>query len=1405
MNTKTFKFFLISTFCSLLCWANAFAQYGIWINDGQEHINKREVSLRILGEGMEEMMLCNEYIFAGSAWQPVQEKIDWVLDEGDGLKTVCIKFRDKDGNESGYIFDEIMLDTQAPFGGSLLLAGGNTYITHYMNVGMEIAAYEADEMFVSTDENFSTGRWLPFNSQFTTNLSSGDGEKKVYVKFRDKAGNVSETTSDAVILDTTPPSDLRLEIISDDIILDETTGKKYLNQVNSKVDLEAFAKGAEYMKITNVFSDYGLKWRMVDDYYEDWPLDNPRDGVYYVYAQFRDVAGNHSRIVKDEVIVDTYPPVAPNVAIENDEKFATGESVELDLFALEATEMMISDDPKMLGAEWQPFQRQATWNFEEGDGEKRIFVKYRDIAHNETPVVSDEVLIDRLAPQNCSISLQHGDEVIDDQFVIVDLNADDALMMKVSEDPTFYQVPWQYYKAEPFVFTLNRDPGHKKVYVTFKDEAGNQTDIYEDSIIINAPPVRYQLAIDRAAKYCTDPEGKTMLYIHSREASEMMVSNLKHFDDADWEPYVREKPWQLEPGVGEKEVFIKFRSAIGTESPRISSKIILDNEAPQNIALSVNKGKSETLLYHTKVMVKAENAEFMQISNRPDFLEAPWQRYTMEPVSLKLVPQSGDIRIYARCKDLAGNISDTVSVPLTVGLMPLRAKISIDKDAIYSHSKELKVKLDLYAQDATEMMVSNNSSFRGAEWEPYQEQKDWELTDVDGKKTVFVKFRSRTKTECRPVSDDIILDIHPPQKPSITLANGKPTTKDYYVWSELKAADAVLMKVSLFEDMHDARWQAYTHKPYLTFLGTKGDMTAVYAQFQDVSGNITDVVSDSIFVEVTPNQCKISINNNDPYTTNRESKVSLLLKSDNVDKMMISNNSDFAGAEWEPYHIKKEWVLTPNDGEKVVYAKFISKTGTESKVVKDKILIDTKAPFDCAMEVSSSRWWERLNPNYIQVKVKAKDAVLMQLSENGEFNRVRWLPYTDVPFTYRVTHGDGVKKLYARFKDLYGNVSEVVSGSVNIDKLPPQNNSLVINDGKAFTNSEHVKLHLYSEDAAMVRISNTLPSIKTARWVKYEEEIDWKLTNSEDNIKHVYIQFKDATGNVTKPVEVKVELDRKPPLDAIMTIEGGSYCHNPNGLVMLNLKSEGATRVMLSNSNNFEGKSWKKLTPKMEWQLEGPDGDKVIYARFSDESGNEPDMASVSVLLDRKAPEGNDFTINKGAEFTNSANVELSLESIGAHEMVISNTGLFAIPEKWEPFKKTRKWNLNHLEGKKTVFVKFRDRAGNVTEVLTQSIILDSESPVVHTFKINGDETMVDGLQVSLDFHLKDAPYNEMPDAKFMQIANSPNGLESAEWQPLFNGANWNIGGTGLQKVYVRFKDVAGNVTRPFAAQITVY
>ncbi len=56
------------------------------------------------------------------------------------------------------------------------------------------------------------------------------------------------------------------------------------------------------------------------------------------------------------------------------------------------------------------------------------------------------------------------------------------------------------------------------------------------------------------------------------------------------------------------------------------------------------------------------------------------------------------------------------------------------------------------------MMIANNSAFTGAIWEAFQNTKTWELSEGDGVKTVYIKFRTTDQADSDVVQATITLD-----------------------------------------------------------------------------------------------------------------------------------------------------------------------------------------------------------------------------------------------------------------------------------------------------------------------------------------------------------------------------------------------------------------------------------------------------------------------------------------------------------------------------------------------------------------------------------------------------------------------------------------------------------------------
>lgn len=128
-------------------------------------------------------------------------------------------------------------------------------------------------------------------------LSKGDGEKTVWVQFRNQRNQISSVVRDTIILDATRP-----------------TGSLFINRgadtvpQSQPVTLQCSAQdvttGVGQMRIANaLFSDQETGWVAYTSIKTGWTLE-PGEGIRSVFVQYRDRAGNVSKVYRDNIKVE---------------------------------------------------------------------------------------------------------------------------------------------------------------------------------------------------------------------------------------------------------------------------------------------------------------------------------------------------------------------------------------------------------------------------------------------------------------------------------------------------------------------------------------------------------------------------------------------------------------------------------------------------------------------------------------------------------------------------------------------------------------------------------------------------------------------------------------------------------------------------------------------------------------------------------------------------------------------------------------------------------------------------------------------------------------------------------------------------------------------------------------------
>lgn len=357
---------------------------------------------------------------------------------------------------------------------------GNRY-SKSPTVPLSLYYAKATHMKLSNNSDLTYVEWVEFDDYISSwELSENDGKKTVYVKFKLPSGEETEVFSDDILLDTQAPTDISIEFDIDG---------KYVTDPSLKVPVYIQAKGAKYMKLSNSSSFYGAKWSLFKEEIEDWQLELGDDGPRYIYARFKDVAQNESATIKVTITVDTQAPFLCAVNINNGDKYTINQDrmLDLDLTARGADFMMISTDEKFSGAKWQAYEPKTRFQLDEEDGLKTIYVKYKDVAGNDSKVVSSKIFQDLTAPKDCQVVIDGGAETTNETNKIVNLQltaTNDVQFVMISNTEHFYGAKWQLYKPGTKWKLAGEDDGERTVYVKFKDKAGNISGIFSDAIML---------------------------------------------------------------------------------------------------------------------------------------------------------------------------------------------------------------------------------------------------------------------------------------------------------------------------------------------------------------------------------------------------------------------------------------------------------------------------------------------------------------------------------------------------------------------------------------------------------------------------------------------------------------------------------------------------------------------------------------------------------------------------------------------------------------------------------------------------------------------------------------------------------------------------------------------------------
>jgi len=370
------------------------------------------------------------------------------------------------------------------------------------------------------------------------------------------------------------------------------------------------------------------------------------------------------------------------------------------------------------------------------------------------------------------------------------------------------------------------------------------------------------------------------------------------------------------------------------------------------------------------------------------------------------------------------------------------------------------------------------------------------------------------------------------------------------------------------------------------------------------------------------------------------------------------------------------------------------------------------------------------------------------------------------------------------------------------DSTPPTG-SIVINNGREYSNSTSVSLTLTAEDpesgVSSVRFRNEGDTY--GNWELPSAVRSWTLKNGDGN-KTVYYQIRNNAGLVSATYSDTIVLDTAAPSGSVLINGGDGYTASTSVTLALTATdlTSGVSQVRYSSDGVWDSESWESFSQTKSWTLLSGDGLKTVYYQVRDRAGLSS-VYSDSISLATTGPTGS-IIINGGDEFSTSRSVTLSLTYKdpvwGIDKVRYSNDGNWD-SEQWVSPVDDRSWSLLTGDGNKTVYYQVRNNAGLVSATYSDTIVLDTAAPT-GSIAINGGEEFTASTSVTLELIASD----KTSGVSQVRYSNSGEwGSELDGWESFSPSKSWTLTSEdGTKTVYYQVRDNAGLSSSVFSDSI---
>lgn|GEM_PF-1156997 len=249
-----------------------------------------------------------------------------------------------------------------------------------------------------------------------------------------------------------------------------------------------------------------------------------------------------------------------------------------------------------------------------------------------------------------------------------------------------------------------------------------------------------------------------------------------------------------------------------------------------------------------------------------------------------------------------------------------------------------QVQLTILATGATQLWISNVADFSEGNWEAYVTEKSWTLSTGPGLKIVYMKTKYADETES-PISTDSIAPL--PMNPNFEIAHGAQytATRNVIITGQV-SGENIQIKLSEDSTFFNIPWQSFRDSLYF-HLSSQPQMKTVFAKFKN-DFEIESLVLKRQIIPQNITTATIRLNNSARYTAQRD--VQLALEALGAEFMKVSEDSSFTNLAWQNFSANLNFRLSAGEGQKMIYAQFITEFQFVSPLIVGTIILDQTPP-----------------------------------------------------------------------------------------------------------------------------------------------------------------------------------------------------------------------------------------------------------------------------------------------------------------------------------------------------------------------------------------------------------------------------------------------------------------------------